>query len=102
MDSPAIRYVYRCRNRRCKSFKKELELAEGPTGHVKEKKELPRCPECQSALKFVRMNYPKEVFRNPHGAIDLSLSQDELLDIIKAADKTVSDRRGARKPSSRK
>ena len=92
MNGPSIKYVYRCKNRQCKSFRKDLELSKSPADHVGEKGELPLCPECQSTLKFVRMNYPREVFRNPHGPIDLSLSRDELDHIIRAADKTVRDR----------
>jgi hypothetical protein len=37
------------------------------------------------------MDYPKEVFRNPRGPIDLSMSQEDLQRIIRAAEKTVRD-----------
>ena len=100
MNGPSIRYIYRCKNRKCRSFKKDVELPHSPTNHVSEKGQLPRCPECQSALKFVRMDYPKEVFRNPHAPTDLSLSQDELQRIIRAADKKVRDRMDPDKSSA--
>jgi hypothetical protein len=46
------------------------------------------------------MDYPKEVFRNPHAPTDLSLSQDELQRIIRAADKKVRDRMDPDKSSA--
>jgi len=91
MSSPSISYIYKCKNRKCKSFKKETRLPDSPADHVQKNGELPRCSECQSPLKFARMDYPKEVFRNPRGPIDLSMSQEDLQRIIRAAEKTVRD-----------
>jgi hypothetical protein len=87
--SLAITYIYKCRNRKCKSFKKDVELALGPTEHVSKHSQLPLCPECHSALKFIPLRYSREVFANPMGAFDPSLSDSELSNIIQAAAQTV-------------
>ena len=91
-SSLAITYIYKCRNRKCKSFKKDVELALGPTEYVSKHSQLPSCPECHSALKFIRLRYPREVFANPMGAFDPSLSDSELDNIIQAAAQTVRER----------
>ena len=88
----AITYIYRCRNRKCKSFKKDVELTLGPTEHVAKHSQLPSCPECHSALKFVRLGYDREVFANPRGGFDPSLSESELGNIILAAALAVRER----------
>ena len=90
--SLAITYIYRCRNRKCKSFKKDVELARGPTEYISKDSQLPSCRECHSALKFIRLRYPREVFANPIGAFDPSLSDSQLSDIIQAAAQTVRER----------
>jgi hypothetical protein len=100
MEGSAITYVYKCKNRKCKLFKKEVQLPSGPTAHVAEKKQLPTCAECSTPLKFVSMKYLKEVFGNPAGKIDLSMSESELTDIIKAAEQTVQDREKKKGSSS--
>ena len=94
--SLAITYIYKCRNRKCKSFKKDVELALGPTEYVSKHSQLPSCPECHSTLKFTRMRYPREVFANPMGAFDPSLSDSELNKIIQAAAQTVRAREKSR------
>ena len=92
--SLAITYIYRCRNRKCKSLKKDVELTLGPTEYVSTRhSQLPSCPECHSALKFIRLRYSREVFANPVGAFDPSLSESELSNIIQAAAQTVRERR---------
>jgi hypothetical protein len=95
-SSLAITYIYRCRNRKCKSFKKDVELALGPTEYVSKQFQLPSCPACHSALKFIRLRYPREVFANPVGAFDPSLSDSELSNIIQTAAQTVQERERSR------
>ena len=90
--SLAITYIYKCRNRKCKSFKKDAALAIGPTEYVSKHSQLPSCPECHSALKFIRLRYPKEVFANPIGAFDPSLSDSELNNIIQVAAQIIQGR----------
>ena len=85
----AITYIYKCRNRKGKSFKKDVELTLGPTEYVSKHTQL---PSCHSVLKFIRLRYAREVFANPMGAFDPSLSECELRNIIQAAAQTVRER----------
>jgi hypothetical protein len=88
----AITYIYKCRNRKCRSFKKDVEMALGPTEYVSKHSQLPSCSDCHSALRFIRLRYPRKVFANPVSAIDLSISDSELTNIIQAAAQTVHER----------
>ena len=92
MEGPSIKYIYKCKNRKCKSFRKKITLLLSPTSHLAKNNELPKCDQCQEPLEFVRMHYTKEVFSSAEAKVELSISDSELSNIIRTAEKTVRDK----------
>ena len=49
------RYIYKCKNRRCSSFRKEVELEKSPVDYMTAHGRIAECEVCHEPLTFERV-----------------------------------------------
>jgi len=91
MEKSSLEYIYKCKNRGCKGFRREIKLPFGQAACFEKHHALPVCDQCHTVLAFVRMDYPREVFSGLAAKPDLFLSDSELATIIKTAEQTIHE-----------